>query len=144
MTTPVADRYLTQATVNPHWLSPSTLWYQRVSASGSNTTEFLFVDAESLSRRPAFDHAALAAKLAAHTGQEVNPSDLPFAWIELDSDAAAVRFRFDSKVFQFRNEDGGLEVWGGEFGTRLVCLLPDDGLLITSPLLAAATGTIID
>ena len=121
--TAAAQRYLAQATVKPHWLSASAFWYRRTAAS-DDTTEFLFVDAESSSelpaRRPAFDHAALATKLAEQTGQEVNPASLPFAWIELDADAASVRFRFDGKVFQLRSHDGALEPWAGDFGTKLV------------------------
>ncbi|KAH6851105.1 Alpha/Beta hydrolase protein [Chaetomium sp. MPI-CAGE-AT-0009] len=115
----LAQRYLSQATVKPHWLSASAFWYRRTAASDEGTTEFLFVDAESSARRPAFDHAALAAKLAEQTGQDINPASLPFAWIELDADAAAVRFRFDGKVFQFRSADGALEPWSGDFGTKL-------------------------
>lgn len=121
-----AQRYLDQATVKPHWLSDSAFWYRRTAAS-DNTTEFLFVDAESSStgnlpvRRPAFDHTALATKLGEQTGQDINPASLPFSWIELAADAASVRFRFDGRVFQFRSDDGALEVWDGDFGTKLVC-----------------------
>jgi hypothetical protein len=117
--TSAAHRYLAQATVKPHWLSASAFWYRRTAAS-DDTTEFLFVDAESSARRPAFDHAALATKLAEQTGQAINPASLPFAWIELDADAASVRFRFDGKVYQFRSDDGALELWTGNFGTKLV------------------------
>lgn len=124
--TSAAQRYLAQATVKPHWLSGSAFWYRRTAAS-DGTTEFLFVDAESSSnspaRRPAFDHAALAMKLAEQTGQAINPASLPFPWIELDADAASVRFRFDGKVFQFRSHDGVLEPWAGDFGTKLVRVL---------------------
>lgn len=141
--TSAAQRYLTQATVKPHWLSPSSFWYRRTAAS-EETTEFLFVDAESSSpsqaRRPAFDHAALASKLAEQTGQEINPASLPFAWIEPDPDAAAVRFRFDGKVFQFRNDDGALEPWAGDFGTKLVCVFGSSSisLLFSSFLFSLA------
>ncbi|EAQ93740.1 hypothetical protein CHGG_01975 [Chaetomium globosum CBS 148.51] len=119
-----AQRYLDQATVKPHWLSDSAFWYRRTAAS-DNTTEFLFVDAESSStgnlpvRRPAFDHTALATKLGEQTGQDINPASLPFSWIELAADAASVRFRFDGRVFQFRSDDRALEVWDGDFGTKL-------------------------
>ncbi|KAK4182796.1 Alpha/Beta hydrolase protein [Podospora australis] len=123
--TSLAHRYLAQATVRPHWLSPSTFWYLRTSASSDNAKEFLFVDAETSSRRPAFDHANLAADLAKHTGQDVNPSSLPFSWIELDPNAAAVRFRCMETVFQYQDGEGKLEVWEGDFGTKLEPIASD-------------------
>jgi dienelactone hydrolase/uncharacterized membrane protein (UPF0127 family) len=123
MATP-EERYFAQASVTPHWISDASLWYLRASASG--TTEFIFVDAQSPSRRPAFDHALLAQKLAEHTGQEVDPSVPPFSWIELAPDASTVRFRFSGKTFQFRNGDGALEVWDGDFGTKLEPLAAEE------------------
>jgi hypothetical protein len=135
MTTALAQRYLAQATVKPHWLSSppgrsDTFWYRRVAASSSSSEfEFLLLDPESESsssrRRPAFDHAALAAALAEQSGQDINPRSLPFAWIELDGpDGAAVRFWFDGRVWQFRREGDGaggvLEGWEGDFGVKLV------------------------
>ncbi|KAK3360638.1 Alpha/Beta hydrolase protein [Lasiosphaeria hispida] len=122
--TALEDRYSAQATVIPHWISETTLWYLRRIASGTN--EFVFVDAESQSRRPAFDHALLAQRLAENTSEEVNPSSLPFSWIDIASDGSTVRFYFSGKTFQFRNADGELEVWEGDFGTRLEPLAAEE------------------
>ena len=128
MATP-ETRYFTQSSIIPHWLSHTTLWYLRTSAS--NTSEFIFADLASPSRRPAFDHALLASKLAEHAsgggGEEINPSSLPFSWIDLAPDASTVRFRFSGKTFQFgAGETAELEVWGGDFGTKLEPLAAEE------------------
>ncbi|KAK3293845.1 uncharacterized protein B0H64DRAFT_442948 [Chaetomium fimeti] len=104
--TSAAHRYLAQAMVKPHWLSARAFWYRRAAAS-DGATQFLSVDAESLSHlaahRPAFNHAARVTKLAEQTRQEIKRASIPFAWIKLDGDVAAVRFRLDGRVFQNTN-----------------------------------------
>lgn len=119
-----SERYLKQATVNPHWINPHSFWYLREAASVPSTTEFVLVEAtaedESSRRRPAFDHTALAEKVREFTGQDVDPSHLPFRWIEFSKEGVlnGVRFRFSGKVFEYKA--GELGIWEGEFGTKLV------------------------
>jgi dipeptidyl-peptidase 4 len=48
---------------------------------------FMLVDPAAGTREPAFDHALLAAMLAAASGQQVDPEALPFLAIELAGNA---------------------------------------------------------
>src|SRR6516164_6436201 len=54
----------------------SRFWYRK-SVKGGN--EFVVVDAETLAKRPAFDHAKLASSLSAGSGQTFTALTLPFS-----------------------------------------------------------------
>src|SRR5437588_10975352 len=49
------------APVRPTWLADDRFWYRNVTGDGS---KFISVDAARGTRRPAFDHAKLAAALS--------------------------------------------------------------------------------
>jgi dipeptidyl-peptidase 4 len=67
--------------VTPHWIRDTeTFWYRNRADDGS---EFVLVDAEAGTRRPAFDHARLAEALNGVVDDTVDPTDLPFVSIEL-------------------------------------------------------------
>ncbi|MFF8509890.1 DPP IV N-terminal domain-containing protein [Streptomyces sp. NPDC015492] len=74
--------------VRPQWIDGGArFWYAVADGAGKR---FVLVDPAAGSRRPAFDHARLAASLAAAAGQPVDPEALPFPGIELS--AGEVRF----------------------------------------------------
>ncbi len=80
--------------VHPQWLAPGDdrFWYRVRTRRGH---EFILVDPAARQRRPAFDHARLAAALAQALGRPVEPYALPFAAIELDPDRNAMSFGLD-------------------------------------------------
>ncbi|MFF0274827.1 DPP IV N-terminal domain-containing protein [Streptomyces sp. NPDC004330] len=74
--------------VRPQWIDGGArFWYAVADGAGKR---FVLVDPAAGSRRPAFDHARLAASLAAAAGQPVDPEALPFPGIELSD--GEVRF----------------------------------------------------
>src|SRR5262249_54133218 len=62
--------------------------------------EFILVDAEKGTRRPAFDHEKLAAALSKAAGEEFKADHLPFSDIEFVDDNKAVKFDAASKSWK--------------------------------------------
>ncbi|KAK0624446.1 hypothetical protein B0T14DRAFT_545397 [Immersiella caudata] len=107
------NRYIKQSTIVPHWLpSGYAFWYRRQLATGGS--EFIYVDALTRVRKPAFDHKALAESLSQQTGLKATHGSLPFDWIDLGQNASWVRFRCHGSVWQLP-VGRALEVWDGEF-----------------------------
>ncbi|MFY9554842.1 MAG: DPP IV N-terminal domain-containing protein [Blastocatellia bacterium] len=72
------------------WIdATSRFWYRR-SVKGGN--EFVLVDAETLSRKPAFDHERLAASLSVASGEKLTAVTLPFSTISFVDAERAVQF----------------------------------------------------
>lgn len=64
----------------PHWFDGnSKFWYRNELGGGAR--EFIVVDAESGTRRPAFDHAHVARQL----GPDVDPQHLPIQSLQFDT-----------------------------------------------------------
>ena len=60
----------------PTWIAQTNhFWFSRTVKGGS---EYVWVDADSLTRRPAFDHERLAASLSAASGEKYTAMRLPF------------------------------------------------------------------
>src|SRR5262245_36197427 len=60
----------------PNWIGRSNhFWFSRTVKGGN---EYVWVDAETLTRRPAFDHERLAASLSAAAGENYTALKLPF------------------------------------------------------------------
>jgi|CZKC01.1.fsa_nt_gi dipeptidyl aminopeptidase/acylaminoacyl peptidase len=59
-----------------NWIEGTNHFWYRKSVPGGN--EFILVDAESLTRKPAFDHEKLAAALTAASGTKYTSATLPF------------------------------------------------------------------
>jgi dipeptidyl-peptidase-4 len=73
----MADRYVLNAQVTPHWFGDSDqFWYRR--ALGGERFEFVKVNASSGARLPAFDHRQVAAGLSQALKYDVQPNQLPF------------------------------------------------------------------
>ncbi|MFJ9849064.1 DPP IV N-terminal domain-containing protein [Streptomyces sp. NPDC101150] len=71
--------------VRPQWIDGGArFWY---AVSNGVGRRFVLVDPAAGTREPAFDHAPLAAALAAASGQQVDPEALPFTAIELARNA---------------------------------------------------------
>ncbi len=71
--------------VRPKWIDGGApFWYAVSTGAGRR---FVLVDPANGTRRPAFDHARLAAALTAASGHQVDPEALPFAAIEPGGDA---------------------------------------------------------
>jgi hypothetical protein len=71
--------------VRPQWIDGGArFWYAVSNGAGRR---FVLVDPAAGIREPAFDHARLAAALAAASGRQVDPEALPFMAIELAGNA---------------------------------------------------------
>jgi dipeptidyl-peptidase 4 len=81
-------------TVSASWLPDDRFYYRSQTAGGS---EFILVSPATRTRGPAFDHARLAASLAAATGATYDPKKLPFQAITLSADAKTVSFDLERK-----------------------------------------------
>jgi dipeptidyl aminopeptidase/acylaminoacyl peptidase len=77
--------------VTPHWFANETKFWYRNDLK-DRTKEFILVDAEKGIRRPAFDHAKLAAALAKAADVEVRADRLPFDEIDFSDDLATLQF----------------------------------------------------
>jgi dipeptidyl-peptidase 4 len=88
-----ADKLVFGASIEPHWIDDTeTFWYRVTRPNGA---EFMLVDAESGTRKPAFDHVQLAASLTKVSGTPFEAAKLPFDEIELEGDGSVVRFTID-------------------------------------------------
>ena len=87
----------------PHFYAGGDrFWYRGDRADG--THEFIIVDAVSATRRPAFDHARLAAALTRATEKPHEAMRLPFDRIEMAEDGSV---RFEAQGRTWRYDTGG-------------------------------------
>lgn len=88
------------------WIeSTSRFWYRKTVQGG---TEFIVMDAESLVKKPAFDHQKLAASLSAASGEKYTALNLPFM---------ALFFMDNEKALEF---EAGDSRWRCEFSNYSV------------------------
>ncbi|MGC1417802.1 MAG: DPP IV N-terminal domain-containing protein [Candidatus Acidiferrum sp.] len=80
--------------VRATWLPGDRFWYRDVGPEG---VEFVIYDAAHGSRRPAFDHAKLAAALSAAAGTTYEAAHLPFMSFEFSADEHAISFQAKGK-----------------------------------------------
>jgi dipeptidyl aminopeptidase/acylaminoacyl peptidase len=78
----------------PHWLEGSHQFWYRKSVTGGHV--FVLVDADSASKKPAFDHGRLAASLSTVAGKPYTAITLPFDRFTLVDGGAALEFAADS------------------------------------------------
>ena len=76
----------------PSWIDKTSRFTYRKTVPGG--FEFVLVDAATLEKKPAFDHAKLAAGLAKATGEKVEAGKLPFMMITFVDSEKAVQFDF--------------------------------------------------
>jgi dipeptidyl aminopeptidase/acylaminoacyl peptidase len=85
--------------ITPHWFADGTrFWYRNDLRGGAK--EFIAVDAAQGARRPAFDHAKLAAALSKEAGAAYQADRLPFDEIEFVPDKQAIRFQVGRTTWQ--------------------------------------------
>jgi dipeptidyl-peptidase-4 len=83
--------------VVPHWIGDADeFWYDRELAGGH---EFVLVDSATGSKRPAFDHGAVATALAKATGTKHRADDLPFVYFIFGSDRESIVFLLEETVY---------------------------------------------
>src|SRR3569833_1711783 len=81
--------------ITRQWIDAGPAFWYRVSAQ--HGFEFMYADPVQKERRPAFDHARLAAAQSTTTGKTYAPYCLPFETIELVDHARSVRFAVGSE-----------------------------------------------
>jgi len=102
-------QYLTKNVAEPAaWIGTSHRFYYRKTIAGGH--QYIMVDADTLKKGPAFDHARLAAALSKELGEPVAANRLPFS---------ALRFSDDGNSIQF---NAGTVPWEGQWWT---CRLSD-------------------
>src|SRR5574341_880410 len=71
-----------------NWIGQTSRFWYRKAVKGGN--EFVLVDAQTLAKRPAFDHEKLATALSTATGEKHAALKLPFQQINfVDSEKAS-------------------------------------------------------
>src|SRR2546425_5003882 len=73
-----------------NWIEKTNRFWYRKSVKGGH--EFVLFDAESLTRKPAFDHEKLAASLSAATAGKYTALDLPFTTLTYVDTEQAIEF----------------------------------------------------
>jgi dipeptidyl aminopeptidase/acylaminoacyl peptidase len=73
-----------------NWIEKTTRFWYRKLVKGGN--EFVMVDAETLAKKPAFDHQRLAASLSAESGQKFTAVTLPFSSITFVDAERGIQF----------------------------------------------------
>ena len=89
--------YLDHESIRPNWTSDDHFWFRDLTATGS---DFILIDPENGSRKPAFDQEKLAASLSKATGNNYTADMLPFQYFKYTDDNKAILFRADDKVWQ--------------------------------------------
>jgi len=83
---------------NFHWLEEgSKFWYLNPTPRGK---EFILVDAQKQTRKPAFDQVKLAKSLSSALNREVEPYNLPFSVITFADNGKAIEFTIDGKEWR--------------------------------------------
>lgn len=79
--------------IKAHWFNDSTrFWYRN---DLRERKEFIVVDAEGRTRKPAFDHKKLSKLLSAATAKAYAAENLPFETIKFVDDANAIHFEIE-------------------------------------------------
>lgn len=105
-----------------NWIGKTSRFWYRKSVVGGN--EFVLADAETLAKRPAFDHERLAAALSAAANEKYSALKLPFQEISFANDEKSLEFtigetrwRCDLADYSVKklppNERGGQRRGGG-------------------------------
>ena len=75
---------------SPTWVKGTNrLWYRKTVDRGY---AFVVVDAQTATRKPAFDHDKMAAAVSTATGEKYNAATLPFWPFKLNDDGTAIDF----------------------------------------------------
>jgi dipeptidyl aminopeptidase/acylaminoacyl peptidase len=94
----------------PTWIGKTNRFWYRKSVKGGN--EFVLVDAETLTKKPAFDHEKLAASLSAAVGKKYTAVTLPFMAINFVDNERAIEFIADASRWRCNLSDYGCQRLG--------------------------------
>src|SRR5262245_3944499 len=105
------------------WIEQTSRFWYRKAVKGGN--EFVLVDAETLAKRPAFDHEKLAASLSTAAGEKYTALKLPFMIINFVDNEKAIEFlvgenrwRCDLTDYTVKKLPPGGQGGPGGFGQR--------------------------
>jgi dipeptidyl aminopeptidase/acylaminoacyl peptidase len=85
--------------ITPAWIENTrTLWYSVKTPRG---TEFVLVDADKKTKRPAFDPVALAKALTRERGKQVEPYNLPFPFITFSDKNKKIKFTIGDTTYTY-------------------------------------------
>jgi dipeptidyl aminopeptidase/acylaminoacyl peptidase len=85
--------------LEPQWFDGTAKFWYRIQ-TGPSSYECIIVDAETGSRRPAFDHARLARAMTAAGIEHVLADRLPLEKLELNPSEQTIQFQTGGKVWQ--------------------------------------------
>jgi dienelactone hydrolase len=94
-----------------NWMGSTRFWYRKTVKGGA---EFVVVDAATQEKRPAFDHAKVAAAL----GGKATPISLPFQEISFVDDGKAITFNADGSAWRCTLADSACRKTGAATGGR--------------------------
>ncbi len=87
---------LYNVSITPNWIEgSSSFWYLRISREGK---QFILVDIKNRTKGSAFNQPKLAKALAAISGDQVNPLNLPFSYITFEE--GNIRFSAFNRTWQ--------------------------------------------
>jgi hypothetical protein len=102
------------------WIGQTSRFWYRKAVKGGN--EFVLVDAETMAKRPAFDHAKIAASLSTATGEKYEALKLPFQSISFVDSESAIDVTVTSSLYRCGLSDSVCRRTGaapqGPFGGR--------------------------
>jgi dipeptidyl aminopeptidase/acylaminoacyl peptidase len=85
------------------WIEKTSRFWYRKSVKGGN--EFVLVEAETLAKRPAFDHERLAASLSQAAGEKYTAVELPFSSLTFVDDERAIEFLTGGSIWKCNLSD---------------------------------------
>jgi dipeptidyl aminopeptidase/acylaminoacyl peptidase len=88
---------VTDAIETPTWASPTRLVYRKSVRGGHS---FVVADADAAAKRPAFDHARLAAALGSAAGKSYTATTLPFSTFTFAGGDGEIAFAADSVAWR--------------------------------------------
>src|SRR5712692_4407643 len=87
----------------PTWIGKTSHFWYRKSVKGGN--EFVVVDAEALTKKPAFDHEKFAVSLSTATGKKYTAVTLPFMTITFVESEKGIEFIADGSRWRCELSD---------------------------------------
>ncbi|MFO7905182.1 MAG: prolyl oligopeptidase family serine peptidase [Pirellulaceae bacterium] len=94
--------------VRAHWLENGTCFWYRVG-TGPDQHRFILVDAETGTRKEAFDHQKLAKALGKATGKKLAAESLPMRAITFENGGKTIRFSVGDSSFEYDARSDTLE-----------------------------------
>jgi dipeptidyl aminopeptidase/acylaminoacyl peptidase len=110
--------------IEAHWLTNNTQFWYEVK-TGTDTREFVFVDAEKGERKPAFDHTKLAEALNKAGTKDLRAENLPLRSFEWKA-GKEVEFTVDGKSWRADLESYSVTEQKDAKATRTVAISSDD------------------